>query len=252
MHQGLSLLLYEQLPGRFPSDPNTKGWIAYAEGDLTTAAARFAEAIAADSIKNRWTRLVRASALVSVGQADPALAEMQALLRQLRREDESTLVRFYESKELVLYGIGMLNAARGRTNQAREDFKQALAENLGFAPPHRALANLARGRGEVADAVSEMTQAVELDDADPVLHYELGTALLAAGRKEDGLRQLRRVIAMEPWWAEPYSTLAQALERAGKPSADALAVYRMFVARAPKDSSLLPGALERIRVLSAP
>ncbi len=171
VHQGLTVLLFEQLPGRFRTDPATQGWIAYAEGDLMTAAARLGEAIASDSVRNRWVRQMRAGTLVALGQIDGALAEMQALLRQLRQEEDTVLVRSYESKDLVLYAIGLLYAGRGRTAQARDAYRQALAENLAFAPAHRSLARLATQRSDPATAVSELAQAVELEVDDPVLRY---------------------------------------------------------------------------------
>jgi tetratricopeptide (TPR) repeat protein len=248
VHQGLSILLYDQLPGRFRTDAATKGWIAYSQGDLAGAAALLGQAIASDSVKNRWARQMRAGTLVNLGQVDAALAELQALLRQLRRQD-SVQVRSYESKELVLYSIGLLHASRGRVAQAREAYGQALVENLAFAPAHRALAALATHRGEPATAVSELAQAVELDGEDPVLRYEYGSALLAAGKTVEAVTQLRRAVQTEPWWADPYYTLGKALEATG-PLDQAAAAYRMFVVRAPRTAVMLSTALGRISALT--
>jgi tetratricopeptide (TPR) repeat protein len=248
VHQGLSVLLFEQLPGRFRTDPATRGWIAYAEGDLTTAATLFGEAIAKDSVKNRWVRQLHAGTLVNLGQLDGALAEMQALLRQLRRED-SVQVRSYESKELILYSIGLLYGGRGRSAQARDAYRQALVENLAFAPAHRALASLAGHQQDFATAVSELSQAVELDGDDPVLRYEYGNALLAAGNAAEAVPQLRRAAQREPWWADPYFSLGKALESTGAPD-QAVAAYRMFVSRAPRTAVMVPTAQGRISALA--
>src|ERR1041384_3196271 len=87
VHQGLSVLLFDQLPGEWRTDPATRGMIAYAAADFPTAVDLFARALARDSVKQRWVRSVRASALVSLGRLDEALAEMNALLRALRKED---------------------------------------------------------------------------------------------------------------------------------------------------------------------
>jgi tetratricopeptide (TPR) repeat protein len=249
VHQGLTVLLFERLPGAFRGDVATKGWLAYAAGDLTTAADKLGEAIAKDSVKYMGLRQMRASALVSLGHIDGALAEMQALLRQLRQREDTVLVRSYESKELVLYSIGMLLAGRGRTAQARDAYRQALVENLGFAPAHRALARLVSLQGDPVTAVSELAQAVELDGGDAVLRYEYGAALLASGKSAEAVVELRRSVAMEPWWAEPYYSLGKALEATG--AADqALAAYQAFVARAHRGAVMLGIAQGRIVALS--
>jgi tetratricopeptide (TPR) repeat protein len=250
VHQGLSILLYDQLPGRFRTDAATKGWIAYSAGELATAATLLGEAIASDSVKNRWARQMRAGTLVSLGQVDAALAEMQALLRQLRQGD-SALVHSYESRELVLYAIGLLHASRGRIAQAREAYGQALVENLAFTPAHRALAALASHRGDPATAVSELAQAVELDGKDPLLRYEYGDALLASGKAAEAVAQLRQAVQTEPWWADPYYSLGKALEVTGPPD-QAVAAYRMFVARAPRTAVMLSTAQGRISALTPP
>lgn len=247
VHQGLIVLLFEQLPGRFRTDAATKGWIAYAAGDLAAAAGLFGEAIAADSMKNRWVRQLRAGALVNLGQLDGALAEMQGLLRQLRRED-SVLVRSYESKEMVLYSIGLLYAGRGRSIQARDAYREALVENLAFAPAHRALAALATRQQDRTTAVSELSQAVELSGEDPVLRFEYGDALLAAGKPADAIPELRRAVSQEPWWADPYFSLGKALEATGVPD-QAVAAYRMYLARATRVAVMRSLAQGRINAL---
>jgi len=248
VHEGLSILLFEQLPGRFRSDPATKGWIAYAAGDLATAVSLLGKAIAADSVKSLWVRQMRASALVNLGQIEGALAEMQALLRQLRREEATTLARPYQSKELVLYSIGLLHASRGRIGPARDAYRQALVENLAFAPAHRRLAALTLQR-DPASSASELAQAVELDGDDAVLHSEYGAVLLAGGKPAEAVAEMRLAVAKEPWWADPYFTLGRALEANGAPD-QALAAYRMFVARAPRSAVMLSTAEGRISALA--
>lgn len=249
VHQGLGVLLFEQLPGRFPSDPATKGWIAYSEGNMATAVEKLGEAIAKDSVKNVWLRQMRAGALIALGNLDGALGEMQALLRQLRRDEDSVLVRSYQSKELLLYAIGLLQASRGRSAPSRDAYRQALTENLGFPMAHRGLAYLATTLGDHATAVAELAQAVELDGADPLTRFEYGTALLAMGNSGEAVTELRRAIQIEPWWADPYYSLGRALEVAGIPD-QALAAYRMFVARAPRTAVMLSTAQTRITALA--
>jgi tetratricopeptide (TPR) repeat protein len=247
VHQGLSVLLFDQLPGEWRTDPATRGMIAYAAADFPTAVDLFARALARDSVKQRWVRSVRASALVSLGRLDEALAEMNALLRALRKED-TVVMRSYESKELVLYAIGLLQASRGRNAPARDAFRQALVENLAFAPAHRYLAMLARGARDTGGALAELAQAVELDGGDPVLRFEYGDALLSADKPAEAIAQLRLATAAEPWWAGPRYVLAGALEQAGVKDS-ALAEYRLFVARAPRSDIRLGPARARIAAL---
>ncbi|HEV8600130.1 MAG TPA: tetratricopeptide repeat protein [Gemmatimonadales bacterium] len=248
VHTGLTVLIYDQLPGRWQADPLTQGWLAYGAADLVTAAARFGQVIARDSVKNLWVRWSRASALVSLGQADGALAEMAALLRQLRQADDAKLVEAYQSKEMVLYAIGRLDAALNRMVQAKEAMRQALVENLAFAPAHYALAQLATARRDAGTAIAELAQAVEIDGDDPVLRYEYGQALLAAGRAADAVTELRLVRQREPWWAPPYFDLGRALEATGAPE-EAAEAYAAYLDRAPRDALLLGSARAKVASL---
>jgi tetratricopeptide (TPR) repeat protein len=251
VHQGLTVLLYDRLPGEWRHDPATRGWIAYAGADMQSAVDYFAQAIARDSVRHKWLRETRAGALVAMGRFDEALAEMSALLRQLRREEGGVKVRSYESKEMVLYGIGLLHTARGRTAPARDAFRQALVENLAFAPAHRYLAVVARIRLATDEAIAELAQAVELDGDDPVLRYEYGDALLAGGRASDAVTQLRLATAREPWWAYPHFVLAGALEAQGA-KGEAVTEYREYLNRAPRAGVRLVEARARIAALATP
>lgn len=248
VHRGLNVLLYERLPGRWRGDPLTKGWLAYATGDLAAAAGHLREGIARDSVRNRWVRLMLAGTLVTLGQIDAALAQMEQLAAELRREEATTRPAFYQSKELVYYAIGMLHLARARNAPAELAFRQALAENLAFPPAYRMLARIAWSKGDHAGALASLAQAVELDGEDPVLRLEYGQRLLESRRATEAIVQLEEATRREPWWAEPYFELGRAREENGDREHARIA-YASFVERAPRRTPRLGIAQAKVAAL---
>jgi tetratricopeptide (TPR) repeat protein len=248
VHQGLIFVAYDQLPGRYREDVVTTAWLAYANGRMPQALALFGRAIERDPARYGYLRFTRAAAFVSQAAYDSALAEVTTLLADLRQRDEQQVGRMYESKAMLEYAAGLLQAQRRRTAEARTALGRATVENYAFAPAHAALGQLALARGDTAEAVREYALAVELDGADPVFRMGYGEALLRARRVADAVPHFQAVLRTEPHYAEVYLQLGVALEAAGMP-AEARTAYGEFVRRAPRRSPALPQVRQRLQAL---
>ena len=230
MYQGLWIELFEdEGPLNMSLDPAMQGIIAYAHGNPMKAAERLG--VAVKSKDNRSYRYDRALALYQIAQYDTAANELQILLDDMKKREEKKLVRMYESKQMYEYAIGILMLAKGDTTAAREALGKALTEDLSFAPAHVALAHLSAATGDTATAVQELSQAVELDSTDVVARYELGVALMMQNKTDEAKTHLRKAIALEPYFAQPYFPLAYILEF-DENNKEAAEMYLAYAARA--------------------
>jgi tetratricopeptide (TPR) repeat protein len=230
MYQGLWIELFEDEASLNMSlDPAMQGIIAYAHGNPMKAAERLG--VAVKSKDNRSFRYDRALALYQIAQYDTAANELQILIDDMKKREEKKLVRMYESKQMYEYAIGILMLAKGDTSAAREALGKALTEDLSFAPAHVALSHLSAATGDTATAVQELSQAVEIDSTDVIAQYELGVHLMMQNKTDDAKVHLRKAIALEPYFAQPYFPLAYILEfdENNKEAAD---MYLAYAARA--------------------
>lgn len=248
VHRTLEMALFDALPGVWRHDVLTRAWLAYAGQRLDQANDLFARAIASDPAKRYRYRHMRAALFVAGRQYDSALAEMTALLDHSRQRDEKELVRAYESKAFYEYAIGSLESARGNRNAAREAFERALTEDLAYAPAHIWLALLAEQRRDATTAVTSYATAVDLMPSDGVYRYQYAVALMKAERVQEGLAQIDRAIALEPYYADSYMFKANAHEQLGQPDSARVA-YRAYLARAARHAPHLARATQRLAAL---
>jgi tetratricopeptide (TPR) repeat protein len=230
MYQGLWIELFEdEGPLNMSLDPAMQGIVAYAHGNPMKAAERLG--VAVKSKDNRSFRYDRALALYQIAQYDTAANELQILIDDMKKREEKKLVRMYESKQMYEYAIGILMLAKGDTTAARDALGKALTEDLSFAPAHVALARLSAATGDTTTAVQELSQAVELDSTDVVARYELGVSLMMQNKTEEAKTHLRKAIALEPYFAQPYFPLAYILEF-DENNREAAEMYLAYAARA--------------------
>jgi tetratricopeptide (TPR) repeat protein len=230
MYQGLWIELFEdEGPLNMSLDPAMQGIIAYAHGNPMRAAERLGQAV--KSKDNRSFRYDRALALYQIAQYDTAANELQLLIDDMKKREEKKLVRMYESKQMYEYAIGILMVAKGDTTAAREALGKALTEDLSFAPAHVALAHLSAASGDTTTAVQELSQAVEIDSTDVVAQFELGVHLMMQNKTDEAKTHLRKAIALEPYFAQPYFPLAYILEFDAN-NKEAAEMYLAYAARA--------------------
>jgi adenylate cyclase len=115
--------------------------------------------------------------------------------------------------------------------QARAMYRRAIEIDLNFAAPHAGLALAAISdyvSGWALDPAQALDEAerwarraVELNDQEPVSHMALGNMLLWRRGHEGALAEFRRVITLDPNFAQGYSATGLALMYAGR-AAEAL------------------------------
>ena len=248
--QGLIVAAYIELPGRFRDDTWTRAWLEYGTTDFQAALASFGLALKRNPDRyGTEARFLRATTYVALHQLDSAAAELQALLASLHRHEEERLLHIYESKALLYYAMGLLQASRQDPTAARAAFEAALVEDLSFYPAHLALGQLNSGR-DPAGSLHELEQAAGGAN-DPVAHYEYGAALTRAHRSPEGTAELRVAIGLEPYFADPYFWLGEAL-LTQRDSTGALAAFQSYMARAAARAPQLGTARARVAALQQP
>jgi Tfp pilus assembly protein PilF len=96
--------------------------------------------------------------------------------------------------------------------------------------PENALAHLGLGfsvllaRRDADEGLAEVHRAVALDPFSPSMYTELGRALLLAGHIREATDQLRKAIALDPSRNSPYNLMGRALSLQGKIN-DALTLF---------------------------
>jgi tetratricopeptide (TPR) repeat protein len=100
---------------------------------------------------------------------------------------------------------------------AEDGFRRAIALN-----PNNALAHLELGtrvllvQGRFDDGLKEVRQALGLDPLSPYVNTEAGDALIFTRRYEEAVEQLRKAIALDQSRNRPYNFMVRALYLQGK------------------------------------
>lgn len=185
-----------------------------------------------------------------LGDLDSARSEISAALATLRERDSQELVILYQSKALYLQALGVIDERLNNFDLAREDFGQALQEDLSSYAAHSHLARLDLAKGDTAGAISEMDIAIQLQPGDPVLRYRYADVLVRAGRDGEAATQLIHSSTIDPYYAAPYLLLAR-LADVEHDSTDAIDEYRKYVAVASRTDRQLLVAKARLAQLTS-
>jgi Tfp pilus assembly protein PilF len=208
------------------------GIVNFNRGCYAQAIDAYKEALAKDS-SLLGVHMDMARANYYLHHYDQAVVELQVVLDSLRARDAKYLFRFYESKAMFEYMIGMVYLRARQPGPAREAFGRALTEDLSFYSAHVRLGDIASDEGKVQTAATEYGLAAELKPEDGSVHYYQGEALVRLHMFDQAEQPLREAIRLEPYWAQPYFQLGLALEGQGKP-AEAIDAFEDFLARCPR------------------
>lgn len=242
VHRGLIALAYDQLPGRWGDDAYTRAFLAYARADLPRAA-RDLELVVRGSPRDVRARHHLALTLVNLRRYGEARVQLDSVLSALRRREEQRVTATYESKELLLYGIGMLQLVQRQYDAARETFAQAVLEDASQWYVHRGLGLALVAAGRADEAVGVYHTALELREDEPILLKEHAEALSAARRYPEAVEQLSRLVRLAPDWAEAWRALGNENLRLGRKT-EAADAFTAYLARAPRSDA---AAAARIR-----
>jgi Tfp pilus assembly protein PilF len=212
-------------------DPELKGWLAYGSGRFDESVKQYAIAISRKP-KEYGLHAGRARAFIPLLQYDSAAAEFEAERRVEQQREESTLVRVYNSKEMLQFSIGRVRETQDRKAAAQEAYDQALVENLGFYPAHMALGRMALASNDTTAAMKEYELAAQLAPARADVHYLYGVLLMTRRSFDEAAEQFHLAVEADPYFVKPYVPLAYIREGQGKDSL-AIAYYTQFIALAP-------------------
>lgn len=229
--------------------PPVRAWLAYSEGRIQAAIGLYQQSI------ERWPnvtglRIEKARALTIQGDLPAAIAEFDRALAEYRKRetgDEDAVV-FYNSKASLHHSVAILWARLGLIDSARTALGRAITDDLAYFPAHLELSSLALVDGDTAAAVQELALAAEIATGEPYVQSLYGSTLVALGREPEAIAPLERAIALEPSWAAPHFSLAEALEVTGD-LARAKSSYEQYIARATRRDPRRAEAAQRLSVL---
>jgi tetratricopeptide (TPR) repeat protein len=186
-----------------------------------------------------------------VDSLDSARAEITTAIDGMRAIDESkdpTIL--YQSKAMLMQSLGMIEERAHHPQQARAAYSAALQEDLAFYAAHTRLAQLALADNDTTSALAEMDLAVQLAPGDPALRYRYADALVHARRDGDAAAQLRKAIALDPWYGAPHLLLARIAD-VEQYTDDAIDEYRKYLAVASRTDYQYLVAKERLSKLTS-
>ena len=209
------------------ASPQMQAWYAYSMGNFERALQHYATAIGREREK-AYLHLERARIFGMRNEVDPAVAEFQLALDELRSKDEKKLVVLYDSKAMAEFSIATLLEGAGQSQRARDAYGRALEEDLAYYPAHMRLGLLALTQGDTAAAVSELALAAEIATDEPLVRYMNGWVLSVAKRPADAIVELKKAVEIEPYYALPNLVLGQQYEKLEK-APEAIAAYDRFL-----------------------
>ena len=192
----------------------------------------------------------RARIFYHLHELDSASTEMTTAISILEAQDSGAAELPYMSKAIFEQSLGMIYEHDRRLDLAREAYGRALQEDLSYYAAHSRIAGLELEHGDTAVALSEMKLAVELQPRDPALRYRYAEVLLDARRDADAAEQLRRAIALDPYYGPPHLLLATIGDFESYTS-DAIAEYQTYIALAARSDPQLPQVRARLAKLTA-
>jgi tetratricopeptide (TPR) repeat protein len=157
------------------------------------------------------------------------LDEAEKTLRQALALDSK-----YEAVYIVL---GDLLSQAGKVDEAVEVFRKAIDVGPGLYLPYyyygQASARQGKQNGEIT--VQMMQKAIALNPSFAEAHYELGKALLQAGKIDDALAALKKSLELKPDLAQSHYQLGQLYQKLGN-STLASEHFRLFEAGNKKEA----------------
>ncbi|HEY8185524.1 MAG TPA: tetratricopeptide repeat protein [Pyrinomonadaceae bacterium] len=147
----------------------------------------------------------------------------------------------------VLYGLGVINAARKEYDKAEEYLEGALKAKPDDVPTLRALANVARATGKLEKSLAHLLQARRIAPDAPGVLYDFGVTALKMDLLLDALPAFEQLYRAYPQQPAYLYALAAVRWRKGE-VVETARLMKSYVASQPKDAAgfyLLGAALLR-------
>ncbi len=152
--------------------------------------------------------------------------------------------RATESPARALVDRGRLAEDAGNPAEATRLYREAIAQDPGFALAHMSLGNAMQASGDAAAAIGCHATAVMLDPLYPPAHFNLGLALLSSGDLQGAEASFRKAVSLRKDFPEAWVALAEALEAGGREEEALQALRNAIAFRANYE-----GALENLAAL---
>lgn len=151
----------------------------------------------------------------------------------------------------IFYTLGLIEHQRGNFRQAVERFGQAIAANPDYTEALLSLSVTLNDMGRYEEARSAYGKAADVlsrDGSPPQanlcrgrianLHKELGELYLALGQFDEAIAEIRKAIAVAPWYPDLRIRLVIALREAGR-TKEALSEVDSYLAVSPGSAPAL-------------
>ena len=233
--ESLFLQVVELAPDYAPARVRL-GDLALERGDLELAAQQYRRAMELSPES--------ASAWAGLGRLAAQRGDHREAARRLERALE-----LQPSANALHHPLGMAYRALGERDRARsalarnEHGRLVIDDPLILALETENLSNQVLRRqaraavesGDVAAGIDLFRRYLELEPDDPIVHHDLGQALLLEGRVDEGLAELRRAVEIDPSNRRHHVQLGAALVDLGRP-AEAVEAYRRAHEIDPEDA----------------
>jgi tetratricopeptide (TPR) repeat protein len=237
-------LAAEQLP------PGLRAKRAHADSLHDQALVLYSRAIEKDT-SSVGLRVDRAKLLFEMNRLEGALFDLTGAMAQIRKREDSTVVRLYQSRAVVEHSIAIVHQKLGNTPEAKAAFGRALQEDLSYYPAHLQLSVIALAENDTATALSELDLATQLRADDAGAQYLHGFMLVRASRAGAAEAKLKKAIELNPVYAAPKFLYARLLESADYQE-EAVAAYKAFLGAASRVDPRRAEAESRLAALTKP
>ena len=112
--------------------------------------------------------------------------------------------------------LGAALALEGRSEEAIENYREAIRLNPGYGEAHNNLAGILGKQGKIDEAIFHIKEALRIDPNNAGAHYNMGMALSAKGKIHEAIAHYREVVRINPNDADAQFYLGAALGQAGK------------------------------------
>jgi len=172
-------------------------------GQFEEAIPAFRRAVKLDP-QDVWAMHNLALALAKLGRRDEAISQFRRALALKPRFGPAWL------------SLGLLLEEIGRNAEAQQCFEKALSNRIRRSAELTTLARFCRSRRWFDVAVTNYTDAINLNPTDPHLHVELGQCLVALGRRAEAATHYAEAVRLAPDFAQARFLYGLELGRQGK------------------------------------
>ncbi len=109
------------------------------------------------------------------------------------------------------YNLGIVLSEQGETDQAIDQYRQAITQRSDYAEAHYNLGRLLAEQGHFDGAIAHYEKAAQINPSDPEAQNNLGVTLFGIGRVDDAIAHYLKALEIQPGYAEASCNLANSL-----------------------------------------